>query len=79
VRRENGVAARGTNVTALPEGVTDLVGGEARRTRDLEQRLRKLFLARRYEEVITPTFERLDALGIGLGEEARRRMYPLFD
>ncbi len=77
-RATNGASPR-TTVTALPEGVTDLVGDEARRTRELEHKLRALFLSRRYEEVITPTFERQDALGVGLGEEARRRMYSLFD
>jgi ATP phosphoribosyltransferase regulatory subunit len=64
---------------ALPEGVTDLVGAEAERTRAVEQALRTLFRARGYDEVIAPTFEFLESFATGLGEDARSRLYQLFD
>lgn len=68
-----------TASTALPEGVTDLLGDEAVRTRAIEQALRELCGRRGYVEVITPTFEFLESLAIGLGDEARSAMYQLFD
>ena len=73
-RPESGVAS-----LALPEGVTDLVGDEAARTRAIEATLRGLFTERGYAEVITPTFEFLSSLAVGLGDEARSRIYQLFD
>ena len=68
-----------TAAPALPEGVTDLLGVEAVRTRAIEQALRELCARRGYAEVITPTFEFLESLAVGLGEEARSAMYQLFD
>ncbi len=65
--------------TALPEGVTDLVGDEAVATRAIEERFRALCVRRGYGEVITPTFEFMESLGVGLGPEAKSAMYQLFD
>ena len=68
-----------TASTALPEGVTDLLGDEAIRTRAIEQALRELFVRRGYAEVIAPTFECLESLAVGLGDEAKSAIYQLFD
>ncbi|MGH7728859.1 MAG: ATP phosphoribosyltransferase regulatory subunit [Vulcanimicrobiaceae bacterium] len=52
----------------LPPGTRDWLAPELRRKRAVEAVLREVFERWDYEEIETPTFERFDALEIGLGD-----------
>jgi ATP phosphoribosyltransferase regulatory subunit len=52
----------------LPAGTRDWLAPELRRKRAVESVMRGVFERWAYEEVQTPSFERLDALSMGLGE-----------
>ncbi len=63
----------------MPGGVRDLLPGEARRKRDLENRLLGLFASWGYQEVVTPTFEYYEVLAPAMGIPFHDRLYRFID
>lgn len=63
----------------LPAGVRDWLPHELARKREIEQQMRAVFGRWAYEEVVTPTVERLDVLERGLGEETSELLFQFND
>jgi len=63
----------------LPQGTRDWLPAELRRKRAVEAVLRGVFERWAYAEVQTPTFERFDALEIGLGEAIAKKTFLFND
>ena len=68
-----------SNSTALriPYGTKDILPGDARLKRELEDRVAANFLSWGYDEAITPTFEYADTFalsGAGISDESMRFM-----
>jgi ATP phosphoribosyltransferase regulatory subunit len=63
----------------MPGGVRDLLSGEARQKRELENNLLKLFQLWGYQEVVTPTFEYYDVLAPALGDLLPDQLYRFID
>lgn len=63
----------------IPFGVQDRIFGAAERKRRIEKTLERVFEARRYREVITPTFENFDVFARGMDPAALSRAYRFFD
>lgn len=63
----------------MPGGVRDLLSGEARQKRELENNLLKLFQLWGYQEVVTPTFEYYDVLAPALGGLLPDQLYRFID
>ena len=68
-----------SNSTALriPYGTKDILPGDARLKRELEDRVAGNFLSWGYDEAITPTFEYADTFalsGAGISDESMRFM-----
>jgi ATP phosphoribosyltransferase regulatory subunit len=63
----------------MPGGVRDLLPGEARRKRELEDSLIKLFRSWGYQEVVTPTFEYYEVLAPALGDLLHNQLYRFID
>ena len=63
----------------LPQGVVDLLFEDAAGKRDLEQRLRRIFSAWSYDELIPPTFEYADTLASEAGTQLAEEMYRFVD
>lgn len=63
----------------IPAGTRDLLPGEARRRRALENQMVTVFERWGYQEVATPTLEYFDTLAIDLGEEVGEELYRLLD
>lgn len=68
-----------SGMVLMPGGVRDLLPGEARRKRDLEDGLIRLFRSWGYQEVVTPTFEYYDVLAPALGELLPDQLYRFID
>lgn len=68
-----------SGMVLMPGGVRDLLPGEARRKRELEAGLLRLFEAWGYREVITPTFEFYEVLAPALGEMLHDQLYRFID
>ncbi|MBC9784717.1 ATP phosphoribosyltransferase regulatory subunit [Heliobacterium chlorum] len=72
--------AKDRNLLQIPAGMRDLLPGDARNKRILENKWTDLFTTWGYQEVITPTVEYMDALAVDTGEEIRDdRMFQFFD
>ena len=63
----------------VPYGTKDILPVEARRKRELENSLARLFDHWGYEEVITPTFEYIDTLVAGGTDSASSDTFKFFD
>lgn len=63
----------------MPGGVRDLLPGEARRKRHLEDKLLRLFSSWGYQEVVTPTFEYYEVLAPALGDMLHNQLYRFID
>jgi ATP phosphoribosyltransferase regulatory subunit len=63
----------------IAPGTQDLVLEEAARRRQAEQSLSELFGQWGYHEIIPPTFEYVENLLVGAGQELDRAMYRFFD
>ena len=64
-------------VLRIPYGTRDILPGEARAKREIEDKIANNFLSWGYDEAITPTFEYADTLalsGAGINEESMRFM-----
>ncbi|AFV11111.1 histidyl-tRNA ligase HisZ [Thermacetogenium phaeum DSM 12270] len=68
-----------SGMVLMPGGVRDLLPGEARRKRELENRLIGLFRSWGYQEVVTPTFEYYDVLAPALGKLLPDQLYRFID
>ncbi|WP_235919633.1 ATP phosphoribosyltransferase regulatory subunit [Heliomicrobium undosum] len=71
--------AKEGNLLQIPPGMRDLLPGNAREKRLLENEWVKLFSSWGYQEVATPTVEYLDTLALDTGEEIRDRLFQFFD
>lgn len=63
----------------LPSGVRDWLPQEFAFKRDVEERIREVFHAWSYSEVLTPTFESYEALERGLGERLMQQTFRFSD
>jgi ATP phosphoribosyltransferase regulatory subunit len=63
----------------MPGGVRDLLPGEARCKREVENSLLKLFCSCGYQEVVTPTFEYYDVLAPALNDLLAGQLYRFID
>jgi ATP phosphoribosyltransferase regulatory subunit len=63
----------------LPSGVRDWLPQEFAFKRDVEERIREVFHAWSYSEMLTPTFESYDALEQGLGERLMQQTFRFAD
>ncbi len=63
----------------MPGGGRDLLPGEARPKRDLEDKLLRLFEAWGYSQVATPTFEFYETLAPALGELEKEQLFRFLD
>ncbi|WP_236005735.1 ATP phosphoribosyltransferase regulatory subunit [Heliomicrobium gestii] len=71
--------AKEGNLLQIPPGMRDLLPGNAREKRLLENEWVRLFSSWGYQEVATPTVEYLDTLALDTGEEIRDRLFQFFD
>ncbi|HWQ74540.1 MAG TPA: ATP phosphoribosyltransferase regulatory subunit [Syntrophomonas sp.] len=62
----------------IPKGLRDLLPEEVKHRRKLEQKTMKLFASYGYREVMTPTFEFLEAVETGAGKH-RERLFLFMD
>jgi ATP phosphoribosyltransferase regulatory subunit len=66
-----------STVLRIPYGTRDILPGEARAKREIEDKIAENFLSWGYDEAITPTFEYADTFalsGAGISEESMRFM-----
>ena len=63
----------------LPAGVRDWLPQEFAYKREIEETIREVFRTWSYSEVLTPTFEREDALERGLGEKLMQQTFRFTD
>lgn len=63
----------------IPSGTRDVLPGEAKKRRVLENKIVEIFEKQGYQEVATPTVEFFDTLAFDLGEEVGNDLYRLFD
>ncbi|MDN5348191.1 MAG: phosphoribosyltransferase regulatory subunit [Clostridia bacterium] len=63
----------------LPAGVQDLLPAEAAAKRRLEEMLLRLFSSWGYREVVTPTFEFIEALDVGPAASSEELLYKFID
>ena len=63
----------------LPSGVRDWLPQELAFKRDVEERIRQVFAAWSYSEILTPSFEGYDALERGLGEKLMQQTFRFND
>lgn len=68
-----------SGMVLMPGGVRDLLFGEARRKRELENSMLQLFKTWGYSEVTTPTFEFYEVLAPALGEVLRDQFFRFID
>jgi ATP phosphoribosyltransferase regulatory subunit len=63
----------------IPPGVRDWLPQEFAFKRDVEERIREVFRAWSYSEVLTPTFESYESLERGLGEHLMQQTFRFSD
>lgn len=66
-------------VPQIPYGTRDFLPREASRKRSVEGALADLFASWGYDEVVTPTFEYLETMAVGTGNELDQHMFKFFD
>ncbi|MCA9809253.1 MAG: ATP phosphoribosyltransferase regulatory subunit, partial [Candidatus Dadabacteria bacterium] len=67
------------NRLSLPQGVKDYTPEKAEDLRRTEEGLLEEFARWGYRKVITPLFEYLDPLSIGLGDELKSKVMKFVD
>lgn len=67
------------NKRKVPKGLRDLLPGEVKVRRLMEQKIAALFMSYGYREIMTPTFEYLDVIEGGAGNSIRKDLYLLVD
>ena len=67
------------SVLKIPYGTRDFLPAEAAGKRVVETRLAELFAQWGYEEVVTPSIEYLDTLGLGSSQNIGDHLFKLFD
>ena len=67
------------SVLKIPYGTRDFLPAEAAGKRVVETRLAELFAQWGYEEVVTPSIEYLDTLGLGSSQNISDHLFKLFD
>ena len=67
------------SVLKIPYGTRDFLPAEAAGKRVVETRLAELFAQWGYEEVVTPSSEYLDTLGLGSSQNIGDHLFKLFD
>lgn len=63
----------------IPKGLRDLLPEEVKTKRNIEKKAARLFSSYGYQEVITPTFEFLEAIEAGVGENIREELFLFMD
>lgn len=66
-------------VPQIPYGTRDFLPCEAKRKRAVEGALADLFAKWGYDEVVTPTFEYLETIGVGTGADMLDNIFKFFD
>lgn len=66
-------------VAQIPYGTRDFLPSDAKRKRFIDSKLAKLFASWGYDEVVTPTFEYLDTLTIGIGSSLAQNSFKFLD
>jgi ATP phosphoribosyltransferase regulatory subunit len=66
-------------VPQIPYGTRDFLPREASRKRAVEGALANLFASWGYDEVVTPTFEYLETMTVGAGNDLDQHMFKFFD
>lgn len=66
-------------VPKIPYGTRDLLPRDAKRKRNIEASLSKLFTSWGYDEVVTPTIEYLETLSVGNTADLQHNMFKFFD
>jgi ATP phosphoribosyltransferase regulatory subunit len=63
----------------IPYGTKDFLPRDAKRKRLIDSKLGKLFASWGYDEVVTPTFEYLDTVTIGIGGNLAQNSFKFLD
>ena len=63
----------------IPYGTKDLLPQEAKHKRIVEGALAELFSLWGYEEIVTPAFEYLETLAVGMGDDMLEHAFKFFD
>src|SRR5688572_17536958 len=63
--------------TEIPKGVRVYLPPQAAVKRELETKLLAVFQRWGFQEIVTPSFEYYEVLGLGMGEELRDRTFKL--
>jgi len=66
-------------VPQIPYGTRDFLPVDAKYKRDIEGALAALFSRWGYDEVVTPTFEYLETLTLGVGGDMQQNMFKFLD
>lgn len=66
-------------VPQIPYGTRDFLPADAKYKRDIEGALAALFSRWGYDEVVTPTFEYLETLTVGVGGDMQPNMFKFLD
>lgn len=66
-------------VPQIPYGTRDFLPREAKRKRVIEDLLGSLFALWGYDEVVTPTFEYLETLTVGINQDQANNMFKFLD
>ncbi|HEX2279091.1 MAG TPA: ATP phosphoribosyltransferase regulatory subunit, partial [Candidatus Tectomicrobia bacterium] len=66
-----------TSKTEIPKGVRVYLPPQAAVKRELETKLLTVFQRWGFQEIVTPSFEYYEVLGLGMGEELRERTFKL--
>ena len=66
-------------VPQIPYGTRDFLPRDAKYKREIESALATVFSRWGYDEVVTPTFEYLDTLTIGVGGDMQKNMFKFLD
>lgn len=70
---------KGLFLPQIPYGTKDFLPREARRKRAVENALAALFARWGYDEVVTPTFEYLETLTVGVSDDLVQSLFKFFD
>jgi ATP phosphoribosyltransferase regulatory subunit len=70
---------KGLFLPQIPYGTKDFLPREASRKRTVENALAGLFARWGYDEVVTPTFEYLETLTVGVSDNLAQSLFKFFD
>jgi ATP phosphoribosyltransferase regulatory subunit len=71
--------SKGQFLPQIPYGTKDFLPRDARRKRAAENALAGLFTRWGYDEVVTPTFEYLETLTVGVSNDLAQSLFKFFD